>query len=180
MLISANSYMDGVSATKSTPVRSWLYYYRSFVFYGFFLLFLLMPINQALSFASFPSLYHGLLFYWVAQKRCSISFVFLFCVGALFDTLMMRVIGTTFLECALFVSLCNNQAQILSQSSSWMRWFIFAIVLLVYVVCIFCVMALLGQTNAFSVTLLSWLWVVASYPMMIFIVKSVCVEPLFT
>lgn len=178
MLTGAESYFVGVGGATSTPrVRSSLSRYRTGAFYGLFLLLVVLPMSQAATFAAFPSLYHGLLFYWVAQRRETVSYMFLFVVGALLDTMMMRFIGSTFLEMALFVALCENQGPVIAQSSPWMRWFIFAMFLMVYALCIYCVMALVGQGSSLFLTLLSWAGVSVGYPLILFVTKSVFVEP---
>jgi rod shape-determining protein MreD len=177
MLIGVENYFAGVRAPPVSRVKPILSRYRVGAFYGLFLVFLILPMSQAATFSAFPSLYHGLLFYWVAQRRGTVSHVFLFVVGALLDTMMMRFIGSTFLEMTLFVALCENQGPIIAQSSPWMRWFIFVVFLLVYTLCVYCVMTLMNQAGALSLTLLSWAGVSASYPLILFVTKSVFVEP---
>ena len=180
MLVGVENYLMSVGTPSTPKVKSGLSRYRTGAFYGLFLVFLILPLSQAAAFAAFPSLYHGLLFYWVAQRRGTVSYLFLFVVGGLLDTLMMRFIGSTFLEMSLFVALCENQAPVIAQSSLWMRWFIFAVFLFVYTLCMYVIMALFAQVGALSLTLFSWAAVSSSYPLILFVTKSVFVESVST
>ncbi len=173
MLLSIEGVQD---MHLQVPSRRWLFWWHHTVFYTLFLLCFVGPLGGLITFAPFPSLYHSLLFYWSARRQAHISLIFLFILGLFFDILFVRFFGATFLECVLFLLIAKSQAPLLAKSSFSMQWFLFAMTLCLYTVVMFFAFYLMGWAGSLMPVFWSWFFLVVSYPLVVFVVKSACIE----